>query len=79
MYDAIELSKIVEEQTTEKGGRKFFRKYYRFIPAKFYGGIASVDCVGYNLCCVYCWSNDLAREGKNWKILCSRSNLQKLK
>ncbi len=32
------------------------RKYYRFRPAKFYGGIATADCVGCNLRCVFCWS-----------------------
>lgn len=32
------------------------RKYYRFRPAKFYGGIATADCVGCNLRCLFCWS-----------------------
>ncbi len=32
------------------------RKYYRFRPAKFYGGIATADCVGCNLRCAFCWS-----------------------
>ena len=33
------------------------RKYYRFRFARFYGGIATADCVGCNLRCVFCWSN----------------------
>ena len=32
------------------------RKYYRFRSARYYGGIASADCVGCNLDCAYCWS-----------------------
>lgn len=32
------------------------RKYYRFRPDEFYGGIASADCVGCILDCAYCWS-----------------------
>ncbi|MEM5773079.1 MAG: radical SAM protein [Candidatus Aenigmatarchaeota archaeon] len=79
MYDAIELSKIIERQTTEKVEGKTFRKYYRFRPAKFYGGIASADCVGCNLRCVYCWSNDLAREGKIGKFYSPEEVASKLK
>ena len=32
------------------------RKYYRFRPARFYGGIAAADCVGCCLRCIFCWS-----------------------
>ena len=32
------------------------RKYYRFRWALFYGGIATADCVGCCLRCVFCWS-----------------------
>lgn len=32
------------------------RKYYRFRGGRFYGGIASADCVGCFLDCAYCWS-----------------------
>lgn len=32
------------------------RKYYRFRPARFYGGIATADCIGCCLRCIYCWS-----------------------
>ncbi len=32
------------------------RKYTRFRPARFYGGIATADCVGCNLRCLFCWS-----------------------
>jgi uncharacterized Fe-S cluster-containing radical SAM superfamily protein len=36
------------------------RKYYRFRPAPFYGGIATADCVGCCLKCLFCWS---------WKVI----------
>lgn len=32
------------------------RRYRRFRAARFYGGIATADCVGCNLHCVFCWS-----------------------
>jgi uncharacterized Fe-S cluster-containing radical SAM superfamily protein len=32
------------------------RKYYRFRHARFYGGIATADCVGCFLRCLFCWS-----------------------
>jgi uncharacterized Fe-S cluster-containing radical SAM superfamily protein len=45
---AHQLEKIVAD-----GDKK---KYYRFRPAPFYGGIATADCVGCPLTCVFCWS-----------------------
>ncbi len=34
------------------------RKYYRIPrPGRWYGGIATADCCGCNLKCVFCWSN----------------------
>jgi uncharacterized Fe-S cluster-containing radical SAM superfamily protein len=34
------------------------RKYYRFRPSRFYGGISTADCLGCCLRCVFCWSWD---------------------
>jgi uncharacterized Fe-S cluster-containing radical SAM superfamily protein len=34
------------------------RRYYRFRPAKFYGGIGTADCLGCCLRCLFCWSWD---------------------
>jgi uncharacterized Fe-S cluster-containing radical SAM superfamily protein len=34
------------------------RKYYRFRPARFYGGIGTADCLGCCLSCLFCWSWD---------------------
>jgi len=32
------------------------RKYYRFRPSRFYGGISTADCVGCCLRCIFCWA-----------------------
>ena len=52
MYDPVELALKLEGIVTKNS----LRKYYRFRPAKFYGGIATADCVGCCLRCVFCWS-----------------------
>ncbi len=52
MYDPIEMAATTRDIVC-RGDR---RKYYRFRPARFYGGIATADCVGCCLRCVYCWS-----------------------
>ena len=45
---AEEVAKIVSREDR--------RKYYRFRSARFYGGIATADCVGCCLRCIFCWS-----------------------
>jgi len=52
MYDPLELAR----QTAEIVCRGTARKYYRFRPARFYGGIATADCLGCNLRCAFCWA-----------------------
>ncbi len=52
MYDPVRRAKEVAGIACE-GVR---RKYRRFRPARFYGGIATADCVGCNLRCLFCWS-----------------------
>jgi len=44
------------ERLKEVVGSGEKRKYYRFRPAPFYGGIATADCVGCYLKCLFCWS-----------------------
>ncbi len=53
MYDPFELSKKTEELVVRNGSKK----YYRFRPTGFYGGIATADTVGCNLRCTFCWSS----------------------
>jgi uncharacterized Fe-S cluster-containing radical SAM superfamily protein len=52
MYNPIELSKKIENIVCTEDKKK----YYRFRPAGFYGGIATADAVGCNLRCKFCWS-----------------------
>ncbi len=52
MFDPIGMARTTRDVVC-RGDR---RKYYRFRPARFYGGIATADCVGCCLRCVYCWS-----------------------
>ena len=52
MYDPLELAR----QTARMVCRGTARKYYRFRPARFYGGIATADCLGCNLRCAFCWA-----------------------
>ena len=64
MYDAIERTEEIRRIVCKDNNRK----YYRFRAARFYGGIATADCVGCNLNCFYCWSfyprNNPGKTGK---------------
>ncbi|RLF07017.1 MAG: molybdenum cofactor biosynthesis protein MoaA [Thermoprotei archaeon] len=52
-FDALKLSKAMENLVV-KG---ISRKYYRVVRGgRWYGGIATADCCGCNLRCVFCWS-----------------------
>lgn len=52
-YDPVALAEATRK-IVEKDGK---RKYYRFRGGRWYGGIATADCVGCNLRCIFCWSN----------------------
>ena len=52
MLDPIALAESLQQVIGS--GEK--RKYYRFRPAPYYGGIATADCVGCCLRCLFCWS-----------------------
>ncbi|MDM8551879.1 radical SAM protein [Desulfobacterales bacterium HSG2] len=54
MNDCRPLKKATD--TAEIVSKGDLRKYYRFRPARFYGGIATADCVGCCLRCLFCWS-----------------------
>jgi uncharacterized Fe-S cluster-containing radical SAM superfamily protein len=51
-FDPLEEARLAAQVVC--GGDR--RKYYRFRPAKFYGGIATADCLGCCLRCLFCWS-----------------------
>ncbi len=56
MYDPLALA-VDTEKLVIRGDA---RKYYRFRAARFYGGIATADCVGCCLRCAFCWAWDKA-------------------
>ena len=52
MIDAVTLAGFTEKDVCTGD----LRRYYRFRPSRFYGGIATADCVGCCLRCVFCWA-----------------------
>lgn len=58
MYNPIDLAALTKNIVCKNN----HRKYYRFRSSRFYGGIATADCVGCCLRCIFCWSwNVVAR------------------
>ncbi|HET6514706.1 MAG TPA: radical SAM protein [Thermodesulfovibrionales bacterium] len=56
MFDPVKLAELTRKEVCKDG----LRKYYRFRPSRFYGGISTADCVGCCLRCVFCWA---------WKVV----------
>ena len=56
MYDPLELAEVVARDVVRERDAVEERKYYRFRGGRWYGGIATADCVGCNLRCRFCWS-----------------------
>jgi len=54
MYDPLKLADHARDIVCKDTQRK----YYHFRPARFYGGIATADCLGCCLRFVFCWSWD---------------------
>ena len=54
MYDPLKRSEALECLAAEGS----LRKYYRFRPAKWYGGIVTGDVTACNLLCHFCWAGD---------------------
>jgi len=55
-YDPLVLSEATRRIVTRVVNGVEYRKYYRFRGGRWYGGIATADCVGCNLRCRFCWS-----------------------
>jgi uncharacterized Fe-S cluster-containing radical SAM superfamily protein len=53
------------EETWKIVGSGDKRKYYRFRPASYYGGIATANCVGCCLRCLFCWSWHIVTQPEN--------------
>jgi uncharacterized Fe-S cluster-containing radical SAM superfamily protein len=53
VFDPLQLAKETEEITVHASLRRYYRTSR---PGRWYGGIATADCIGCNLRCVFCWS-----------------------
>lgn len=56
-YDPIKRTKTLEKHAFKGDSRA----YYRFRPAKWYGGIVTGDVTVCNLLCAFCWAGDEIR------------------
>ena len=74
IMDALKTAETIAKIVSK--GRN--RKYYRFRQAPFYGGVATADCVGCCLKCIFCWSwniiNRLKR--KTLTVFAFQSNIK---
>jgi uncharacterized Fe-S cluster-containing radical SAM superfamily protein len=52
MFDPVMLAELTKKDVCKDD----LRKYYRFRPSRFYGGISTADCVGCCLRCIFCWA-----------------------
>jgi uncharacterized Fe-S cluster-containing radical SAM superfamily protein len=57
-YDPIQRHVAIEKLVTRAGAEGKEKKYYRFRPARWYGGIVTADCTGCGLLCRFCWVRD---------------------
>jgi uncharacterized Fe-S cluster-containing radical SAM superfamily protein len=57
-YDPVQRHLAIEKSVTRIGPHGQEKKYYRIRPARWYGGIATADCVGCGLLCKFCWVSD---------------------
>lgn len=58
LYDPIQRHLATEKLVTRLGPEGQEKKYYRFRPARWYGGIVTADCAGCGLLCRFCWVKD---------------------
>jgi uncharacterized Fe-S cluster-containing radical SAM superfamily protein len=67
MYDPVKRAFAIAKIVCQ--GNK--RKYSRFRAARFYGGIATADCIGCCLQCVFCWFSEGATKPHTMGEFCS--------
>lgn len=57
-YDPVERHRLLERWVSRTVNGHFERKYWRFRADRWYGGVATADCVGCGLSCRFCWANE---------------------
>ena len=58
LYDPVQRHLAIEKLVTRLGPEGQEKRYYRFRPARWYGGIITADCAGCGLLCRFCWVRD---------------------
>jgi len=61
MYDPALRHQTIEKQVIKEGPEGQEKKYWRFRSDRWYGGIATADCVGCGLLCYFCWVREDVR------------------
>lgn len=60
-YDPVARHQAIEKLVVKEGVEGQEKKYWRFRPDRWYGGIATADCVGCGLLCYFCWVREDVR------------------
>jgi uncharacterized Fe-S cluster-containing radical SAM superfamily protein len=73
-YDPVQRHLAIERLVTRLGPEGQEKKYYRFRPARWYGGIVTADCAGCGLLCRFCWVRDavMLRPGETGRFYTPR-------
>jgi len=50
----MKLTEVIRKKFMKKVGNDFLAPYWRFRGGKWYGGIATADIIGCNICCKFC-------------------------
>jgi uncharacterized Fe-S cluster-containing radical SAM superfamily protein len=74
MYNPLDLADQIEKIVIKND----MRKYYRFRGGRWYGGIATADCVGCILKCVFCWSRERDKPSRVGKFYSPHEVFNKL-
>lgn len=67
-FDPIARAREIESIVAENSKRKYYRVSR---PGRWYGGIASADCCGCNLKCIFCWSDKPRENPDKYGKLCT--------
>ena len=59
-FDPVERHHYIRRLVVEERENGEYRRYYRFRPARWYGGVFTGDCAGCGLLCRFCWLSDRA-------------------
>jgi len=54
MIDPMKLTEVIRKKFMKKVGNDYLAPYWRFRGGHWYGGVATGDVVGCNLCCKFC-------------------------